>query len=135
MFPRRKTILTTALVAGLIGVVGCASSHNLSKDGHNTLGGGYQVSKVRDGIFHISARTNWAPWVNTSGARSSWRDRAREACQSEKYRELEIAETSHDHLPPMGALLRYIVTTRTGYAVCDSANLSDEEALKFVRNR
>jgi hypothetical protein len=113
---------------------GCASSHNSATDGSNVLGGGYSVSKLRDGIYYISSSTNWAPWVNMSGATRSWRDRARENCGSDKYAELEISESSHDHLPPIG-MVRYIVTTRTGYAVCESANLSNEAATAAIRKR
>lgn len=113
---------------------GCASSHNLATDGNNVLGGGFFQSKIRDGIFQISVKTNWAPWVNTTAARSSWRDRAKELCGSDKFRELEITEGSYDQLPPFG-LLRYIVTTRDGFAVCDSADLSDDHALALIRKR
>ena len=112
----------------------CASSHNLATDGTNLLGGGYFESKVQDGIFQISVKTNWAPWTNTSAARSSWRDRAKELCGSEKFRELEIREGDYDQLPPLG-VLRYIVTTREGFAVCESANLSDDAALALIRKR
>ena len=123
-----QTIIATALLCG------CASSHNLATDGNNLLGGGYFQSKVHDGIFQISVKTNWAPWVNTSAAQSSWRDRAKELCGSEKFRELEIREANYDQLPPLG-VLRYIVTTRDGFAVCESANLSDEAALALIRKR
>ena len=122
------TFIALALLSG------CASTHNSATDGSNFLGGGYSVSKQREGIFYISSSTNWAPWVNSLGARSSWRARAGEACNSGKYKELESSESNHDHLPPIG-IVRYIVTTRTGYAVCDSSNLSEEAALAIIRNR
>ena len=99
------------------------------------MGGGYFESKVHEGVFHISVKTNWAPFVNTPAARSSWQNRARELCGSEKYRELEIRESSYDQLRPFFGVLRYIVTTRDGYAVCESANLSDEVALALIRKK
>lgn len=113
---------------------GCASSHNLATDGNNLLGGGYFESKLHDGIFQISVKTNWAPWVNTLGARSSWQSRARELCGSDKFHELEVRESHYDQLPAIG-IVRYIVTTRDGFAVCESANLSDEAALALIRKR
>jgi len=115
-------------------VVGCASSHNLA-EGSNALGGGYFESKVADGVYQISVKTNWAPWVNTSAARSSWESRARALCRSDKFRQLEIRESHYDHIQPMVAGLRYIVTTRDGYAVCESANLSDDAALTVIQRR
>lgn len=123
-----QTIIATALFGG------CASSHNLATDGNNLLGGGFFQSKVHEGIFQISVKTNWAPWVNTAAARSSWRDRAKELCGSENFRELEIREGDYDQLPPLG-VLRYVVTTRDGFAVCESANLSDDAALAVIRKR
>jgi hypothetical protein len=124
-----QTIIATAFLCG------CASSHNLATDGMNVFGGGYIQSKVSDGIFQISVKTNWAPWVNTSAAKSSWRDRATELCGSEKFRELEIREGNYDQLSPYGGVIRYIVTTRDGFAVCDNANLTDEAALALIHKR
>ena len=121
-------------IAGAVILGGCASSHNLATDGTNLLGGGYFESKVHDGVFQISVKTNWAPWVNASAARSSWRTRANELCGSEKFRELEVREGSYDQLPAYGGL-RYIITTRDGFAVCEAANLSDEAALTLIRKR
>jgi hypothetical protein len=125
--------LPWVLAAALL--CGCASSHNLATDGTNLLGGGYRQSKVHEGIFQISVKTNWAPWTNTSAARRSWRDRARESCGSEKFRELEIVEGSYDQLPAYMGVAPYIVTTRDGFAVCESANLSDAAALALIRKR
>lgn len=125
-------ILSIVLITTLL--CACASSHNLATDGTNLLGGGYFTSKVNDGIFQISVKTNWAAWVNTSAARSAWRDRATELCGSEKFRELEIREGNYDPIPPFG-FLRYIVTTRDGYAICESANLTDDAALILIRKK
>jgi hypothetical protein len=114
---------------------GCVSSHNLATDGRNPLGGGYLELKIDEGVYRIFVKTNWSPWVNTSAARSSWQSRARGLCGSDKFRELEIRESSFDQMPPGAAALRYIVTTRFGYVVCDSANLSDEAALALIYKR
>jgi hypothetical protein len=119
----RAIMATTALLCG------CASSHNIATGSANVLGGGYYQQKVHDGIFQISVKTNWAPWTNTSTARSSWREHATALCGSDRFRELEITEGSYDQG------LRQIVTTRDGYAVCESAKLSDEAALALIRKR
>jgi len=122
-----------SIIAAAI-LCGCASSHNLSTDGTNLLGGGYFHHQVHDGIFHVSVKTNWAPWVNTIAARNSWRERAAVLCGSDKFRELEISEGSYDQMQPLG-VLRYIVTTRDGYAVCERAKLSDDAALALIRKK
>jgi len=113
---------------------GCASSHNTATGEANLLGGGYYVSRVHDGVFQISVKTNWAPWSNSMAAQSSWRDRARALCGSDRFRELEVREGSYDQVQSVG-LLRQIVTTRDGYAVCESSKLSDEDALALIRKR
>jgi hypothetical protein len=120
------------VAAALVG--GCASSHNVATGDANLLGGGYYVSRVHDGIFQISVKTNWAPWSNSMAAQSSWRDRAQALCGSDRFRELEIKEGSYDQVQSVG-LLRRIVTTRDGYAVCESSKLSDEAALALIRKR
>ena len=118
-----RIVMATACLCG------CASSHNVATGSANVLGGGYYQQKVHDGVFQISVKTNWAPWTNTSTARSSWREHAKALCGSEKFRELEGVEGSYDQG------LRQIVTTRDGYAVCEKANLSDEAALALIRKR
>ena len=125
-------ILTlTSIALGTTALFGCASSHNLETDGRSLLGGGYRETKLRDGIYRISVKTNWSPWVNTSAARSSWRARAQHLCGSDEFRELEIYEDSYDERPPFGGL-RYIITTRYGFAVCKSTGLSDEAARELI---
>ena len=116
-------VMATALLCG------CASSHNIATGSANPMGGGYYQQKVQDGVFQISVKTNWAPWTNTYMARGSWREHAKALCGSDRFRELEIVEGSYDQG------LRQIVTTRDGYAVCDSAKLSDEAALALIRKR
>jgi hypothetical protein len=132
-----RAFLMRALVHCVIAAAilcGCASSHNLSTDGANLLGGGYFQNQVHDGIFQISVKTNFGPWANTYAARSSWRERAAALCGSDRFRELEIAEGSYDQTHSIG-LLRQIVTTRDGYAVCERAKLSDDAALALIRKK
>jgi hypothetical protein len=125
---------TIGLIMATVLLCGCASSHNTATGDANMLGGGYYVSRVHDGVFQISVKTNLAPWVNSIGAQSSWRDRAIALCGSNRFRELEIKEGSYDQGQSVG-LLRQIVTTRDGYAVCESAKLSDDAALALIRKR
>jgi hypothetical protein len=125
---------TTLLSAAALLLAGCASSHNMATDGRNLLGGGYLDSEIANGLYQISVKTNWAPWVNAESAQRAWRGRAEVLCGSDQFRELEIRESSYDELPPMG-VMRYIVTTRDGIAVCTRANLSDEQATRLIRGR
>ena len=118
-----------------ISLFGCASTHNFATDGNNVLGGGYLESKIHDGVYHITVKTNWAPWVRTSAARSAWQTRAQTLCGSEKFRELQIKESSYEPISAYQGIVPYIVTVREGFAVCDSANLSEEAALALIHKR
>jgi hypothetical protein len=122
-----SAVFTSLLIAG------CASTHNLATDGSNALGGGFTESKIADGIYQIYVRTNWAPWENQTAARNDWRARAERMCGSGKFREVEVRESSYDRIQPMG-VLRYIVTTRDGYAVCETVTLSDDQVMALIRN-
>jgi hypothetical protein len=120
------------VVAGSAAVsLGCASSHDLASGGTNLLGGGYYESKLAGGIYHISVKTNFAPWVNRAGARASWRNRAEALCSGVGYREVDISEGSYEQGPAVFAL-PYIITTRDGYAVCKNVALSDDEAMASI---
>ncbi len=111
--------------------VGCASTHDL-REGPGLLGGGVQHSEIKPGLHSILVRTNWAPWSNYSGAKSSWEAVADSLCGSNNYKELGISEAARDTgMQPMG-VLRYIVTERTGYALCNNAATNIEEAVSFL---
>jgi hypothetical protein len=97
----------------------CASNHELNSGDPNYLGGGYQVEKEAGNKVAITAKTNFAPWENKSGARSKWAKLAEEACGNTNYIEEDIREYSYDTVPPL-VFVRYIVTVKEGFAVCQS---------------
>ena len=125
-------VLTNLLVA-LLGPVltSCASTHDMAS-GPNPLGGGIREFDVADGVYRIMVKTNAAPWENLSGARSSWLSRAEHFCGQGRFKEFEVREYSYDNVPAVG-FVRYIVTAREGYAVCNRLKISDEEALGIIR--
>ncbi|MCJ0763333.1 hypothetical protein [Variovorax terrae] len=107
---------------------GCASTHDLSK-GPGAFGGGVMHSEVKPGLFFVRSQTNWAPWPNLRSARSAWEAEATKACQQKPWKELNVREETRDTgLPNMG-VLRYLVSEKQGYALCEGAETS-EEALK-----
>lgn len=121
----RSMLLVCALITG------CASTQDLSK-GPGLFGGGVHSQEVKPGLFRIVASTNWTPWSNYSGARSLWAGVADKVCDEGKYREFGIQESARDTgLPSMG-ILKYITTTRSGYALCADASTSEEEANSFL---
>ena len=56
------------VVIGALLLHSCASSHNLA-DGRGPFGGGYEVVKVSQHKYKITAITNWAPWPNYDSVR------------------------------------------------------------------
>jgi hypothetical protein len=73
-------------LAAVIFLASCASTHDLSGSTNNYLGGGYKVKKIDNNIYSIRSKTNFAPWVNESGASNSWHDRATEVCNGKNYK-------------------------------------------------
>jgi len=87
-------------------------------------------SEVKPGFFLIRSQTNWAPWSNLGSARSAWEDEATKACQRKPWKEIKIVEETRDTgLPSMG-ILPYLVSEKRGYALCQGAETSEEDALK-----
>jgi hypothetical protein len=122
-------IIPAALLA--IALSACASNHDLKK-GPNTLGGGIEDTEVLPGLHHIIARTNWAPWEKFGAARKSWKKLADRACGIGSYKELGTTEAARDTgIQPMGALA-YIVTEKTGYALCNGTGTTEAQALALI---
>lgn len=128
--PSRKISIIVIFVPLLLSA--CASSHNL-QSGNNLLGGGYLINKVNERTYRITSRTNFAPWVNERGARNSWIDRADEVCGEGRYKAIDTSFSHFNTIPSGG--LPYIVTEMTGYAVCGSKDLSEEEAWDIALGR
>lgn len=112
-------------------IAGCAATGDIASDG--SLGGGHYESKVAPGIYRISVRTNLALWTNRSGARSAWSSRAESLCGSLGFLEADIVEDLHVHTG--GFAVPWVITTRSGYAVCRDAGLSEEEAMTSIGRR
>jgi hypothetical protein len=110
----------------VLAVAACASTHDPSH-GANYLGGSLQHTEIKPGFFSIRARTNFGPWSNHSGAKSAWTSKADSLCGATKYRELGIRESVNEIGQPMG-IFKYLVTERSGYALCNDATTSFEEA-------
>ncbi len=101
------------VVIGALLLHSCASSHNLA-DGRGPFGGGYEVVKVSQHKYKITAITNWAPWPNYDSVREMWDKHAKLACGDDKYEEELIGERVHDDL----GTGTHLVTIKEGYAIC-----------------
>ncbi|MET0071231.1 MAG: hypothetical protein ABW096_14435 [Candidatus Thiodiazotropha sp.] len=120
--PSRKiiTLLTTILISA------CVSNHNL-RDGESSFDGGYQVSKVTDGIYYIYARTNGGPSENHEAAKEMFITQAVNSCASKNIR---LAKTSsqldYSKFAPL------VVTELMGFAICADRGLSDQQIKEAI---
>ena len=126
---RLRRIFLCGAIAGF--AAGCASTGDIASDG--SLGAGHYESNVAPGIYRIAVRTSLALWMNRAGARSAWRSRAESLCGSVGFLEADIVESLQERA--VGHAVPWVVTTRSGYAVCKDAGLSGEEAMASIGRR
>jgi hypothetical protein len=120
------------MIAVLCGVLAaCASTHDLN-EGPGTFGGGVNHRQVAPGLYWVEARTNFKPWSNYSGASRMWRRVASDLCGKSTYEELNIEEAAEETAPAVMGALKYIVTSRKGYALCGTAHMGKNEAAALM---
>lgn len=121
------------LVPVVLAVAACASTHDLSQ-GPNVWGGGIYREQVKPGLNYIVVKSNVAPWANRDIVAGHWQEEAARLCGG-GYRALrveDLVEEEHEPMVIFGVSLPYLVTVRKGYALCDSANLSGENAERIL---
>ncbi len=104
---RRSVLLLPVLL-----LVACTSSHDLGQGPSAMAGGVYREAVVR-----------------------KWRDEADRLCGDAGHEDLRVEDRVEEEMPPMNAIvfrLPYLVSIRKGYALCASAGLSAQEALRII---
>ena len=98
-------------------------------------GGGFYDEELTPGLHYIVAKTTVGPWANVSAARQMWIDRADRLCRA-PYQELEPHELVEEPRPGLRSFgMRYLVTVKKGYALCNWSGLSTEEVAKALTLR
>lgn len=130
----RTTKSFAPLLAGcVLFLSGCASTHDLSS-GPGLFGGGVAHEEINPGLFRIQVQTNVTPWSREDAARELWADVAKQVCPSGKWKEFAIKEDSYD--PTVYASpIKHVSNERSGYALCEGAKTTEEEADKIVKQR
>lgn len=124
---RMKRFPLPTLFAISLVLSACASSHDLSK-GAGAFGGGVLHREVRPGFYFVRSQTNWAPWSMEGSAASGWADEAKKACAGKAWKEIGTRVLTRDTgLPSMG-VLKYLVSEKAGYALCEGSEISEEDA-------
>lgn len=111
---------------------GCASYHNLNKDGSNSLGGGFYDNEIHERFYYIVAKTNFAPWTNFSAAHKTFNRRAIELCNSSNYTIIDVNESEYEHVQTAGAA-KYIISQVKGYVVCEPETMSVAAAKAYLQ--
>jgi hypothetical protein len=106
--------------------------HDIQREGHNPLGGGFTDRELRQGLFRIDAKSNLGITGDISSARLAWKLRAEQLCGSSEYQELAVQEYAFDSSYQYMGLAPKIAG-RVGYALCGSAGISAADAIAFVR--
>ena len=120
-----------AVIIGAVALNGCASSSDL-RQGPGAFGGGVMHEQVKPGLFRVRSQTNWAPWSNEGSAASTWTEEAKKACKGQSYKELNAKLWTRDTGKPSMGVLKYLVSEKYGYALCQDAETSEDEAIKFA---
>lgn len=112
-------------------VMSCASNKNLESNDFSSMGGGYRVFPVEQGLYFIEAKTNFAPWKNYDAARDMWLEHATKACGEAPYIELKVREYDYENVPSF-LFVKYVISVKEGYVLCDTAGISSQEAEELI---
>lgn len=115
-------------------LVACTSSHDLGQ-GPSPMAGGVYREALRPGLHYVFVKSNVAPWTDREAVVRKWRDEADRLCGDAGHEDLRVEDRVEEEMPPMNAIvfrLPYLVSIRKGYALCASAGLSAQEALRII---
>ena len=104
----------------------CSSYHNLKEDGNNALGGGFIEEKIDDGLYELTARSNFAPWAQFGSAEKTYNKRATELC-STNYINLESERSAFDSTG-----MNHIIAQIKGYILCENSSIQEQQAMELV---
>jgi hypothetical protein len=137
--PYTRRIFQDSLLIFILGISGCASNHNLKKDGVNYLGGGFSDVEIGPGFYRLTALGNQSPWPSERAARGTWQNRAQQLCGKGAYQEIgtHLDDGFQGYVPSGVGLLeaRAYNTSLSGYLLCDSSNMTRDEALELLENQ
>lgn len=134
-------ICTTTISALALVLAGCVSSQDPQSDYYHPLRGGFVQFEIQPGLYRIEAKSERALAGVDEAARAQWKQRAAQLCGESVFRELDIREGSYeirrtdDVLARMLPLPQSKIGTRTGYALCKSAGLTETQALLTIEKK
>jgi hypothetical protein len=123
----RNTIsLHLLLLVIACSLMGCASNHDLKRNGYNVMGGGFIDDEVRPGLYLIKGYSNFAvlPSLERDGAARTFFRRADALCGAGAYTVVNY------NLGTYSASVH--VTFMAGHVLCANSGITVEEARKIL---
>lgn len=117
-------LVTIALISG------CASDHDLKRDGQNFFGGGYIDDELGVGLYSIKAFSNSALFSTPDSAYKTFANRAETLCRGTGYKIINSNLGTHDTLTSGTTTLK--VTFMAGNILCSDSPITFEEAKKLL---
>jgi hypothetical protein len=125
-----------ALLGTALALAACTSTHDLG-EGPSALGGGVYRETVQPGLHYIVVKSNVAPWTNQDAIAQQWQREADRFCGAGRHQDLRVEDLVDDEGARHAWFVSvpYLITVRRGYALCASASLSTEQALRLIDAR
>lgn len=91
-------------------LVGCASTHDIKRDGHNAFGGGGFIDdQLGPGLYLIKAFSNISPFVTAGSAAQTFEYRAKQLCSSGYTEVHPITDAYQSSLPNPSLAVKALV--------------------------
>ena len=112
----------------------CSSTyHNKSRDGDSFGGGGFENYKYADGLFLLTASSNYTLTADYSDAQNTFDRRAGELCEG-AYRTFDTEKMQKEFEHDYGALRKSKFEV-SAFVICESSGLNDATVIKIVSQR
>lgn len=123
----RNVILKRVLPVVIAGTLaGCASDHDLKRNGYNLAGGGFIDDEVRPGLYLIKGYSNFSmlPSLERDGAAKTFFRRADALCGAGAYTVVNYNLGTYSASVPVAFAAGHVLCTNSGFTV--------EEARKIL---
>lgn len=128
-----------AIFIAFIFQIGCSSTCNLNTE-DCLWHGGFADQEMLPGLYRLTSNAIMTPWPSFGAAKSTWKARAEQLCGKNAYQEIVTEKDpglhgSIDVVVGQSYLPVPEYNTRiSGYILCNSSNMSREEAIKYLND-
>lgn len=112
----------------------CSSYRNISEEGDGLMGGGYVTTKLDEGLYRVTAKSNNAPIVNYSAAYKTLNRQAEDLCGVEGFELHSVSESNFEHIPRFGEF-KYIISQVRADVFCKNSPKTYESIMLAAQER